>query len=251
MRQFATLSFVIGLLLSGGCRSVVTRPVQGYWTVRVDGSVFAAYQALENACAAEGGNRLFASSGSNVAFGFKSAVLVCWLNRDVICLLVSCDTRQRTGDAELQRFVERLTARAARESKLSVLANRSSFVETRLFHDSAPRDFVKAVNPRMKEFGAYLQRVATIVDAEFDRVVSNTDVFPPIDSWVAVSFLLMPDGRVGQITDIDNHSTAEGAKLVLLSLTNRAPYEAWTPEMKKVLSSEGEELRFTFYYAGQ
>jgi hypothetical protein len=103
-----------------------------------------------------------------------------------------------------------------------------------------------AYDAKWSSYGQYLQRLIETVQFEWERVLLGK-TYPPPGSTVTVKFILDSEGRIARIVNVENHSNEQGAGACVSGITNRAPYGAWTDEMKAVLG-EQQELTFTFYY---
>lgn len=107
---------------------------------------------------------------------------------------------------------------------------------------------VTAINAKFSEYGLYLQRMADAVQLQFDKLVEEGKTYPPVGSYVVVKFVLDSEGKISKIANVENHSSDTGAQTAVSAITTRAPYGAWTDDMKAALNPDGEELIFSFYY---
>lgn len=105
-----------------------------------------------------------------------------------------------------------------------------------------------AINAKFNNYGAYLQRMIEAIQLEWDKLVENSETYPPQGSFVTVHFFINSEGRIARFGDIESHSSDIGSRLCTAAISSRAPYGEWTDDMKAALNADGEELIFTFYY---
>ena len=245
---------MLALLLLGGCRSVSA--LTSDWRIAVDGDVKEAAAALNRAAVESGGAVLSAPSDVGSSYAFGTDVVGFRVQGSDVAMFVGTSTSMPALKTHAERRMEalarRIVTRASETSRLALRLQRASDSSSAAMMPSAesrsPEPAIEAANPRMKEFAAYLERLADTVQREFDRVVMAGNVYPPPKTYVKVRFLLLPDGRVGEILGVDNHTTDHGMKAALSAITNPAPFPAWSDAMKATLDPHGEELAFTFYY---
>jgi hypothetical protein len=96
-------------------------------------------------------------------------------------------------------------------------------------------------------FASYVQRLVDTVQIQWERVLLEGKIYPRSGSSVAVTFTLDSSGRVVRIVKVDNSSTDAAARACINGITDRAPYGAWTDEMRAALGEE-QTLTLTFFY---
>jgi hypothetical protein len=100
---------------------------------------------------------------------------------------------------------------------------------------------------RWSNYGEYLQRLIDDVQAEWDKLLDNSDARPPSSTHVLVTFRLNSDGNVSMIVKVDGNAGDLGQKYCVSAITDRGSYGKWTDDMVAMMGSE-QELTFTFYY---
>lgn len=111
---------------------------------------------------------------------------------------------------------------------------------------------VKGVGPiaydaRWSNYGAYLQRLIDTVQIQWERILSDSRIYPPSGTTVIVKFVIDSDGRIARIVNVDNQSNDQGGRACVSAITDRSPYGAWTDDMKAMLG-ERQEMTFSFHY---
>jgi len=107
---------------------------------------------------------------------------------------------------------------------------------------------IAGIDARWSNYGAYLQRLVDSVQMQFDRLVEESRVYPPSGTMVTVKFRL--DAVAGAVTEVINVESTGGkqaASVCTSAITSRAPYGAWTDDMKAMLG-DSQEMEFRFYY---
>ncbi len=103
------------------------------------------------------------------------------------------------------------------------------------------------VSAQFSKYGVYLQKLVEIVQAQWDKILSDSRVYPPSGSIVIVTFVMNSDGQIARIVNVDNRATEQGAQACTSAITVPAPYGPWTEDMKAMLGKE-QEMTFQFYY---
>lgn len=96
-------------------------------------------------------------------------------------------------------------------------------------------------------YGTYLTRLIEAVQMSWDGILAESRTYPPQGTWVVVKWVLNAEGKVARIVEVENHSSDYGSRACVNAITSRAPYGAWTDDMKTVLGEE-QEITFSFYY---
>ncbi|QYM77764.1 hypothetical protein K0B96_10560 [Horticoccus luteus] len=103
------------------------------------------------------------------------------------------------------------------------------------------------VSAEFSNYGAYLQKMIETVQIQWDRILSESRIYPPSGSMVTVKFIMNTDGAISRIVNVDSHSTQQAAAACTSAITSRAPYGKWTDDMVAILGQE-QEMTFSFYY---
>jgi hypothetical protein len=106
---------------------------------------------------------------------------------------------------------------------------------------------LNAWDARWSNYGAYLQRMIDTIQIQWERILVQSQVYPPSGSTVTVKFVLDAEGRISRIVDVNNQSSDAAAAACVSGITDRAPYGTWTEDMRAVLGDE-QEMTFAFYY---
>lgn len=102
-------------------------------------------------------------------------------------------------------------------------------------------------DPKWRSYDGYLRRLTETVQMQWERIIINRNVLAPSGTSVVVKFALNFEGKVTRIVNVDNHSTEDGARACVNSITDRAPYGPWTEDMNAMLGEE-QVLTFAFRY---
>ncbi|HTQ29832.1 MAG TPA: hypothetical protein VMI53_01360 [Opitutaceae bacterium] len=106
---------------------------------------------------------------------------------------------------------------------------------------------LSSCDPRWSNYGKYLQQLIDSVQTEWDRIISNSNVYPRAGSRVTVTFLLNAEGKVVEIVKVDGDAGQKGEIYCVSAIVNPSPYGKWTPDMIASLGNE-QQLTFAFYY---
>ena len=104
-----------------------------------------------------------------------------------------------------------------------------------------------AVDAKWSNYGSYLQRMIDSVQIQWERLLIDSKVYPPSGSSVTVKFVMNDEGRIARIVNVESNSSESARRACVSAVTDRAPYGAWTDDMKALLGNE-QEMTFTFYY---
>ncbi|MEO7414277.1 MAG: hypothetical protein ABIZ81_13060 [Opitutaceae bacterium] len=104
-----------------------------------------------------------------------------------------------------------------------------------------------AVDAKWSNYGAYLQRMIETVQLQWERLLSESRVYPSSGSTVEVKFIMNVDGAITRVVKVESTATDAASRACMSAITERAPYGKWTDDMIAVLGSE-QEMTFKFYY---
>ena len=106
-----------------------------------------------------------------------------------------------------------------------------------------------AVDSRWSNYGVYLQRLIESVQIQWERILSESGVYPNPGSIVEVKFVLNSKGEISKIIHVNpSAGTSDAAtRACPAAIEARAPYGDWTDDMIAMLGSE-QEMTFTFLY---
>lgn len=251
VRWLAIVGGVVVSVLLDGCVSNGGM-VESYWAVHADRDSAVVLGALERSATASGGKQLGEAGPTGASFAFGNETLSFRvIDGSIIAYGTSVLPRPHPterGRRSLNDLIERIVAAASRDSHVPMqLSTGRTAKQDSYVHDHASAQIV-AANDRFKEYGHYLQHVVDAVQKAWDAVLANSNTYPPPGTWVSITFVLAPDGRITRIKNVRSHTTPTGENLALAGLTAQSPFDPWTAEMKAMLNPAGEELVFTFYY---
>ncbi len=103
------------------------------------------------------------------------------------------------------------------------------------------------VSAEFSNYGAYLQKMVEIVQAQFDRLNDESRIYPPSGSIVIIKFVINDEGKIARIISVENKATDASARLCTSAITIPSPYGPWTDDMKAMLGKE-QELTYEFFY---
>ncbi|HUJ45335.1 MAG TPA: hypothetical protein VLW52_17190 [Opitutaceae bacterium] len=104
-----------------------------------------------------------------------------------------------------------------------------------------------AVDAHFSQFGDYLQELIDIVQIQWERILTQSAVYPKASSHVTISFRINSQGQIAEIIKVDGDAGEYGTRAALSAIQEPAPYRAWTKEMVAVLGND-QEITFGFYY---
>lgn len=103
------------------------------------------------------------------------------------------------------------------------------------------------IDARWSEYGEYLHRMIDTVQIQWERLILQQSANPAIGSVVSVKFVMNSEGRISQIIAVDTTANETASRACVSAITDRAPYGAWTDDMRAVLGDK-QEMTFTFHY---
>ncbi len=103
------------------------------------------------------------------------------------------------------------------------------------------------VDAKWSNYGAYLQKMIETVQIQWERILIESRSYPVSGTTVKVVFRMDSEGSISQIVNVEGTAGNQFEKVCTSAITARAPYGAWTDDMKAVLG-ESQEMTFTFYY---
>lgn len=104
-----------------------------------------------------------------------------------------------------------------------------------------------AVDARWSNYGQYLQQLIESVQIQWERILTQSRVYPSSGTRVAVKFILNDQGVVTQFVSVEGSASELGKQSCVSAIAARSPYGEWTDDMKQVLGTQ-QEMTFTFYY---
>jgi hypothetical protein len=103
---------------------------------------------------------------------------------------------------------------------------------------------------RWSNYGRYLQLLIDSVQIQWERILSESKIYPPTGTSVTVKFIIDSEGKIARIVNVDNQSTEQAARACVSAITDRAPYGKWTDDMIDMLGKQ-QEMTFKFFYTNQ
>ena len=103
------------------------------------------------------------------------------------------------------------------------------------------------VDAKWSNYGQYLQKMIESVQIQWERILTESRVYPVSGTSVKVVFRMDKKGNIPVIVSVDGTAGDQGMKACTSAITARAPYGDWTDDMIAVLG-ESQEMTFTFYY---
>jgi hypothetical protein len=104
-----------------------------------------------------------------------------------------------------------------------------------------------AWDAKWSNYGQYLQKLIDTVQIQWERVLTESRIYPTSGTNVKVVFNLNSKGEVSRIVSVEGTAGNQAEKACASAITARAPYGPWTDDMVAVLGEE-QELTFVFYY---
>lgn len=167
-----------------------------------------------------------------------------------LCALVGCatvppsaDTSAVVTDANAKLAAER--APSARPQLTRTVHARPGIIAQNNF--GTKNIGPTAIDARWSNYGEYLRRMIETAQIEWERIIVNLTALPAMGSSVSVKFILNSEGKIAEIVTVDSTANRTATEACVSAITRRAPYGAWTDDMRAVLGDR-QELTFTFYY---
>jgi hypothetical protein len=104
-----------------------------------------------------------------------------------------------------------------------------------------------AVDARWSNYGAYLQRMLETVQLQWERILSESKIYPVSGSTVEITFIMNDEGGITKIVTVDSSASDGASRACMSAITERAPYGKWTDDMIAVLGNQ-QQMTFKFFY---
>ena len=104
-----------------------------------------------------------------------------------------------------------------------------------------------SVDARWSPYGAYLQKMIEAVQIQWERLLTESKIYPTSGSTVTVKFVMDSKGLIARVVNVDSTASDSASRACMSAITDRAPYGDWTEDMKAVLGDR-QEITLTFYY---
>jgi hypothetical protein len=104
-----------------------------------------------------------------------------------------------------------------------------------------------AWDAKWSNYGQYLQKLIESVQIQWERILTESRVYPMSGTSVTVKFKLDKEGKVSEIVSVEGTAGNQAEKACTSAITSRSPYGPWTDDMIAILG-ESQELTFSFYY---
>lgn len=106
---------------------------------------------------------------------------------------------------------------------------------------------VAAYDAKWSNYGVYLHKMMEAIQAQWERILIDSNTEPPSGTSVTVRFTLDSKGKITEILQVESTSTEQGKQSCVSAITLTAPYGDWTDDMIAVLGNS-QDLTFVFYY---
>ncbi len=147
------------------------------------------------------------------------------------------------SDASMRPVPDR-TRPQPRDSLVKTQTVRPTILDERLAGTS---NIGPTADPKWKNHGAYLQRMIDTVQVQWERLLTESKVYPTSGSTVAVKFIMDSKGAITKVVDVKSTASDAASRACMSAITDRSPYGDWTEDMIAVLGTQ-QEMTFTFYY---
>lgn len=111
----------------------------------------------------------------------------------------------------------------------------------------APNMGLSGYDAKWSEYGQYLQKMIDAVQFQWERLIINLSASNTSGTNVAVKFVLNSEGNISAVVSVNGTAHEIATRACVSAITERAPYGAWTDDMKAALGDK-QEMTFTFYY---
>ncbi len=103
------------------------------------------------------------------------------------------------------------------------------------------------IDAKWSSYGEYLQRFIDSVQAQWDRILIQSSIYPAPGTRVTVVFRMNSKGEIAAIIKTSTTGGAESQYSCVSAITERSPYGPWSDDMIALLGQE-QEMTFEFYY---
>jgi len=104
-----------------------------------------------------------------------------------------------------------------------------------------------AYDARWSNYGQYLQKMIETVQIQWERILTESRVYPVNGTHVEVKFKIDKEGKISEIINVEGTAGNQAEHACTSAITSRSPYGPWTDDMIAVLG-ESQEMTFMFYY---
>lgn len=111
----------------------------------------------------------------------------------------------------------------------------------------APNMGLSGIDAKWSEYGQYLQKMIDAVQFQWERLILNLSAMPAGGTNVSVKFVLNSEGNISTVVSVNGTANETATRACVSAITERAPYGAWTDDMRAALGDK-QEMTFTFYY---
>lgn len=111
----------------------------------------------------------------------------------------------------------------------------------------APNMGLSGIDAKWSEYGQYLQKMIDAVQFQWERLILNLSAMPAGGTNVSVKFVLNSEGNITTVVSVNGTANETATRACVSAITERAPYGAWTDDMRAALGDK-QEMTFTFYY---
>ncbi len=104
-----------------------------------------------------------------------------------------------------------------------------------------------AYDAKWSAYGEYIQRLIDAVQAQWERLIIRSPIYPTRGTIVRVTFKINSAGNISEIVKVESPAERTAEYLCISAITERAPYGDWSEDMIAVLGRE-QEMTFRFFY---
>ena len=104
-----------------------------------------------------------------------------------------------------------------------------------------------AYDAKWSAYGEYIQRLIDAVQAQWERLIIRSPIYPTRGTVVRVTFKINSAGNISEIVKVESPGERTAEYLCISAITERAPYGDWSEDMIAVLGRE-QEMTFRFFY---
>ena len=104
-----------------------------------------------------------------------------------------------------------------------------------------------AYDAKWNSYGEYLQRLIECVQAQWDKILEPSALYPERGSRVQVVFKINSEGKIAEIVSVTGNGNRDAQSACVSAIVEPQPYGSWSADMLAVLGKE-QVLTFVFYY---
>ena len=148
----------------------------------------------------------------------------------------------KSSDLGVAREQERTRPRKLKEVKQQLVGNAS-----KQNGGSRRHSLVAQLDVKGTPFGNYDAAFIAAVQKRWHYLIDQSGVVTGT-GMVVITFTLHSDGRISDVAEMSSTVSSLQSLLCQRAILDPAPYSPWSSELRRAVSGDTREVKFTFYY---